>query len=119
MVDGQDVRQVYEVARRLVERLRNGDGPAFLICNTYRFRGHHVGDIDRAYYRSKEEEETWKSDRDPLKLLSDWLMDKGMADQAVYESIEKETKTEIDHALQFALQAPFPELSEVDQHVYA
>jgi pyruvate dehydrogenase E1 component alpha subunit len=51
-VDGQDVRQVYSTASRLIERARRGEGPAFLLCNTYRYRGHHVGDISRDYYRS-------------------------------------------------------------------
>ena len=56
-VDGQDVRAVYSAARRAVERTRSGDGPSFLLCNTYRFHGHHVGDVDRAYYRSEDEED--------------------------------------------------------------
>ena len=56
-VDGQDVRAVYAVAKRLVERARHGEGPAFLMANTYRFMGHHVGDISREYYRSKQEEQ--------------------------------------------------------------
>ena len=53
----------------LVERARAGDGPAFLVAHTYRYHGHHVGDIDRAYYRTKDEEELWRSERDPLALL--------------------------------------------------
>ena len=60
-VDGQDVRAVYTVTKRLVERARSGEGPAFLMANTYRFMGHHVGDISREYYRSKQEEQTWKT----------------------------------------------------------
>ena len=50
-VDGQDVRAVYAVTKGLVERSRRGEGPAFLVCNTYRYHGHHVGDVDRAYYQ--------------------------------------------------------------------
>src|SRR5512135_1645768 len=73
-VDGQDARAVYAAAGGLVERARRGDGPAFLLCNTYRYFGHHVGDINRAYYRSKEEEQEWKTQRDPLKLLAGWLV---------------------------------------------
>ena len=72
-VDGQDVRAVHATALKLVNSARSGAGPAFLQCNTYRFHGHHVGDIDRAYYRSKKEEEEWKTQRDPVKLLADWL----------------------------------------------
>lgn len=119
VVDGQNVRQVYAVAGRLVEGLRRGKGPAFLVCKTYRFRGHHVGDIDRGYYRSNDEEEAWKSEQDPLKLLSDWLIGEGLTDQTVCEAIQQETTAEVEQGLNFALEAPFPEPSEVDRHVYA
>src|SRR5436305_15101095 len=44
-VDGQDIRTVYSTAQRLVKRAREGQGPAFMLCNTYRYFGHHVGDI--------------------------------------------------------------------------
>ena len=53
-VDGQNVREVYETAQRLVERARRGEGPAFLLCHTYRYLGHHVGDITREYYRPQD-----------------------------------------------------------------
>lgn len=118
-IDGQDVRLVHATAQKLVERARRGDGPAFLECHTYRFHGHHVGDIDRAYYRSKNEEEEWKSRRDPVKLLSDWLKQSKMADDNYFQAIEKEVSTEIKAAVNFALNAPFPPANEVDQHVYA
>src|ERR1700731_3064225 len=52
-VDGQDVRAVHATASRLVDRARSGAGPSFVLCNTYRYRGHHVGDINREYYRAK------------------------------------------------------------------
>src|SRR6185503_10460548 len=64
-VDGQNVREVHEASRRLVERARKGQGPAFMLCNTYRYLGHHVGDISREYYRPKSEELMWKTERDP------------------------------------------------------
>lgn len=118
-VDGQDVRTVYETTKRLVERARRGDGPAFLVCNTYRYYGHHVGDIDRSYYRSKEEERDWQANRDPLQLLADWLLDSGLADQPVLDQISAEAKAEIEAGVDFALLAPYPQASEVDQHVYA
>src|SRR5271165_850883 len=56
-VDGQDVVAVHAVAKRMIERARAGQGPSFLVCNTYRYTGHHVGDINRKYYRSKQEEQ--------------------------------------------------------------
>ncbi|MBI2231938.1 MAG: ABC transporter substrate-binding protein [Deltaproteobacteria bacterium] len=118
-IDGQDVKIVHATALKLVERARRGEGPAFLQCNTYRFHGHHVGDIDRAYYRSKKEEEEWKSKRDPVKLLAVWLEKNKLADSKLFQRIENEVATEIKDAVNFALNAPYPEASEVDQDVYA
>jgi acetoin:2,6-dichlorophenolindophenol oxidoreductase subunit alpha len=118
-VDGQDVRAVYNMTRGLVERARRGEGPAFLLCHTYRFYGHHVGDVARSYYRSKEEEEHWKSQRDPLRLLSQWLIERRMADTGTFEQIEQRVRSEVEAGVQFALDAPFPDPSEVNQDVYA
>jgi acetoin:2,6-dichlorophenolindophenol oxidoreductase subunit alpha len=118
-VDGQDVRTVYATAQRLVERARRGEGPAFLICNTYRYHGHHVGDIQRSYYRSKEEEQQWITQRDPLKLLSTWLIEQRMADTQTFAQIEQRVRVEVEAGVQFALDAPFPDPGEVYQDVYA
>src|ERR1700678_711513 len=95
--DGQDVRRVYEVASQLVNRARAGGGPGFLQCDTYRYSGHHVGDINREYYRTKQEEQQWKSERDPITLHANWLLAQGYADAA----------------------APYPGVEQVDQDVYA
>ena len=62
--------------KRLVDRARRGDGPAFLLCNTYRYHGHHVGDINREYYRSKQEEQKWKTERDPITNFGKWLIER-------------------------------------------
>jgi pyruvate dehydrogenase E1 component alpha subunit len=117
-VDGQDVRAVYAAAARLVERARAGDGPSFLLCNTYRFHGHHVGDVDRAYYRAEEEEATWTGERDPLRIHAEWLVGEGGATRAQLERVESEIAEEIEAAVAFALDAPFPDPVEVDQHVH-
>jgi pyruvate dehydrogenase E1 component alpha subunit len=118
-VDGQDVRAVYALASHLVERARQGDGPALLICDTYRYLGHHVGDIQRAYYRSAEEEEYWKTQRDPLKLLASWLGEQQLADDDVFARIERKVQAEVEAGERFALEAPYPDPSEVSQDVYA
>lgn len=117
-IDGQDVRLVYQTMRRLVERARKGEGPAFLLCHTYRYHGHHVGDISREYYRPKDEEEHWRTERDPLKLLSKWLIDEGLVEAEILEQIEAEVRSEVEAGVEFALDAPFPNQAEVDQHVY-
>ncbi|HYL12620.1 MAG TPA: thiamine pyrophosphate-dependent dehydrogenase E1 component subunit alpha [Terriglobales bacterium] len=118
-VDGQDVRAVYATATRLVERARRGEGPAFLLCNTYRYHGHHVGDINRDYYRSKEEERRWKDERDPIKLLTDWLLGQKLVDQALLDRILSEARSEIEAAVKFAIDAPYPRPEEVQEDVYA
>jgi pyruvate dehydrogenase E1 component alpha subunit len=118
-IDGQDVLLVHTTSQRAVDRARKGEGPSFLICNTYRFYGHHVGDVDRAYYRPKPEEEELKTRRDPLKLLARGVTEQKMAEEASLRRVEKEVQVEIDSAVKFALEAPYPEPSEVDQDVYA
>jgi TPP-dependent pyruvate/acetoin dehydrogenase alpha subunit len=118
-VDGQDVRAVYAVTKRLVERARNGDGPAFLMANTYRFMGHHVGDISREYYRSKQEEQTWKSERDPIKVATDAILTQNIADRDALDQIQAEVKAEIEKGVQFAMAAPYPNVDKVEQDVYA
>jgi acetoin:2,6-dichlorophenolindophenol oxidoreductase subunit alpha len=118
-VDGQDVRAVYASAKKLVERARKGEGPAFLLCNTYRYTGHHVGDINREYYRSKKEEQQWKTERDPIKNLADWLIEQKHADAAALDRIQAEVRTEMKAAVEFALAAPYPRPEEAEQDVYA
>ncbi len=118
-VDGQDVRAVFEAAARLVAAARSGQGPAFLLAHTYRFRGHHVGDIDRRYYRSREEEEEWQRNRDPLQLLEAWLTREELADGDALESIRGDVRAEVEAAVQFAIDAPFPDPAQVEEHVYA
>ena len=118
-VDGQDVRAVNEVATRLVKRARAGDGPAFLQADTYRYSGHHVGDINREYYRSKQEEQHWKTERDPIKTLADWLVEQRMTSSEALGRIDSEAKLAMEAAVKFALDAPYPSPEEVDQDVYA
>src|SRR5687767_3559653 len=81
-VDGQDVQAVNTTMRRLVERARRGEGPAFLECKTYRYYGHHVGDLNREY-RTREEEREWMTMHDPLQTLADRLTAQGLTDQEV------------------------------------
>jgi pyruvate dehydrogenase E1 component alpha subunit len=118
-VDGQDVRAVHAIAQKVVERARNGEGPSILFCDTYRFHGHHVGDVAREYYRSKQEEQLWKSERDPVTLMTKWLTSQGVADDAALQKIQSEIQTEVDSAVKFAIDAPYPSADAVDQDVYA
>ena len=118
-IDGQDVRAVHDAAARLVARARRGDGPGFLLLNTYRYRGHHVGDIARDYYRTKQEEQRWTAERDPVALHGAWLVAEGVADQPTLDRITQEVTSEMDAAVEFAVNAPFPNAARVDEDVYA
>jgi pyruvate dehydrogenase E1 component alpha subunit len=118
-VDGQDVRAVHGVAQRLVDRGRRGEGPGFLLCDTYRYHGHHVGDINREYYRSKQEEQTWKTERDPIANFGKWLVEQKLADAAALAQVQTELEAEMKKAVDFAVAAPYPTVDEVDEDVYA
>jgi TPP-dependent pyruvate/acetoin dehydrogenase alpha subunit len=118
-VDGQDVLSVYNTAKRLVDRARRGDGPAFLLCNTYRYHGHHVGDVNREYYRSKQEEHLWKTERDPIMNFGKWLVEQNLTDAAALARVEAELESEMKKAVEFAVAAPYPSADEVDEDVYA
>jgi pyruvate dehydrogenase E1 component alpha subunit len=118
-VDGQDVREVYDVASRLVDRARRGEGPAFLMCNTYRYRGHHVGDINRDYYRSRQEEQQWMAERDPIGRLTTSMLSQNPAVRSEFERIQAELTKQMDAAVDFAIKAPFPSVDQTEQDVYA
>jgi acetoin:2,6-dichlorophenolindophenol oxidoreductase subunit alpha len=118
-VDGQDIRAVHEVAARLIGQARAGMGPSFLLVNTYRYHGHHVGDVSRDYYRAKQEEQRWRAERDPIKILGDWLVSEKIAAQAQLDEIQSKAKSEIAAAVDFALKAPYPAVGEVGEDVYA
>ena len=118
-VDGQDVRAVYATTAELVERARAGEGPAFLLANTYRYHGHHVGDVDRSYYRTKEEEQLWRVERDALALAGSWLEEQKLASAADLKRVEDEARAEIEQGVAFAIDAPFPDPSQVTEDVYA
>ena len=118
-VDGQDVRAVNTVAQRLIDRARRGDGPSFLLCNTYRYHGHHVGDINREYYRSKQEENLWKTERDPITNFRNWLVEQKVAEAAALDQIRAELESEMKKAVAFAVAAPYPAVGEVHEDVYA
>jgi pyruvate dehydrogenase E1 component alpha subunit len=113
-IDGQDAIAVREAASRAVARAREGGGPAFLLCQTYRYHGHHVGDVDRAYYRSRDEEQRWAAERDPIALLAA-LLDAETQVEAIRERVE----ADVAAAVEYALAAPYPEPGEVSDHVHA
>jgi len=118
-VDGQDVLAVNRLAQDLVARARKGEGPFFVLLHTYRYHGHHVGDINRTYYRSKDEEAHWKTKRDPITNLGGWLVDQKIATPEELETIGEDVRAEAKAALDYALNAAYPPVEDVTMHVYA
>jgi pyruvate dehydrogenase E1 component alpha subunit len=117
--DGQNVREVHTIASKYIERARRGEGPAFLEFKTYRYHGHHVGDIARAYYRPKSEEQEWVTQKDPITLHGEWMMQNGVADRATLDAIQAELIEEMDAAMKFGIDAPYPDPIRVTEDIYA
>ncbi|MBW4982444.1 thiamine pyrophosphate-dependent dehydrogenase E1 component subunit alpha [Mameliella sp. CS4] len=117
-VDGQDVLAVNDLTQKLVARARKGEGPFFVELMTYRYHGHHVGDINREYYRSKDEEKDWRENRDPITRFRAWLVSEGIASEDEIEAMNAEIAEDASAAVDYALAAKYPDVSEVDMHVF-
>ena len=109
--DGQDVLAVYAAAGEAVARARSGGGPTLLVCNTYRYSGHFVGDA--AGYRTREEEAAYRA----LDCL-ERFKSQGHLTADELSAIEAELVAEIVEALAFAAESPWPDPSEVLTDVY-
>ena len=90
-VDGMDVMAVYDAARQMVERARSGEGPGFLVCQTYRYFGHGMSDRDRTY-RTRDEEDNWRR-KDPIERLAHSLIDSSQFAQSELTAIQDKTHT--------------------------
>ena len=117
-IDGQDVLAVNTLTTDLVARARKGEGPFFIELMTYRYHGHHVGDINREYYRSKDEEKDWKNNRDPIIRFRDHLVKEGIATEDELDAMNADIAKDAEDAVKYALDAKYPDASEVDMHVF-
>ena len=116
-VDGNDAIAVAEVAREAIEKCRRGEGPIFIVANTYRTVGHHMGDPGTSY-RPKEEVEEWKK-KDPIKRLRQQMVQNKMATDAELDEIEQNVLRELDEAVKFAQESPMPAPEEALEDIYA
>jgi len=115
-LDGNDVLAVYDAAQTAIARARAGEGPTLLECKTYRWYGH--SEIDPAKYRVKEEVEQWKK-RDPVATFEKKLMDRKLLSEESKKEIVAETTKEINEAVEFADQSPYPDGSELWDNIWA
>lgn len=116
-VDGQDVRAVYRATTTAVERARAGEGPSLIECETQRYYGHNIGDMQ--VYRTKDEIAELRRQTDPIGRLERDLGAAGLLTDVDREVALAAIDAEVDEAIAFALASPMPEPSEVFQDVFA
>jgi TPP-dependent pyruvate/acetoin dehydrogenase alpha subunit len=118
IVDGQDVRVVYETTRAAVERAREGKGPTLIEAKTYRFDEHQVGlNIIGEPYRPDSEVQEHIENHDPLALYRIVLLNAGVSEMDISE-IEEEVTAAVAHSIDFAERSPFPSASDVYRYMY-
>jgi len=116
-VDGNNILEVYDAAHEAVARARAGQGPTLIDCNTYRFRGHHIGDPGTAY-RERAEVEEWMK-RDPIERLKKVLIEEESADESELEAIDNELREDLKAAIEYAKSSPLPNPEDALDDVYA
>jgi TPP-dependent pyruvate/acetoin dehydrogenase alpha subunit len=114
-IDGMDVLAVRKAALAAVARARKGEGPSFLICNTWRFGGHHVG--DKQDYKDEDEAKAWRA-KDPLPRFAAWLTKRHDVSPRHLAGLQRTAKELAEASVDFARRAPEPEAMELDTHVY-
>ena len=115
-VDGMDLFAVNSAASELVERARRGDGPAYLVCTTYRYHGHHAG--DPLNYRQKEEVERWR-EQDPIERVKRVAIERGTLSANEVADLEQRIEGEIQAAVEFAKNSPEPSVDQLMTDIYA
>jgi pyruvate dehydrogenase E1 component alpha subunit len=110
-VDGMDVLAVREAGRRAVDHCRSGQGPYILEVKTYRFRGHSMS--DPAKYRTREEVQKMKDERDPIEQLRALMLTGGHATEGELKAIDREIREIVNEAAEFSKESPEPPESEL------
>jgi len=114
-VDGMTCEKVHEAIEEAGNRARKGDGPTLLEMQTYRYKGHSMSDPRK--YRTKDEEKSY-IDQDPIEKVLATIKKEKFATEKQIEEIKKGVKKEVDEAVQFAEDSPYPDPSEIYKDVY-
>lgn len=118
-IDGNNVMEVYKVAKKAIEDARNGKGPTLIECLTYRWRGH-VGpfdDLDKGL-RSKDELDFWMN-RCPITMLEEFLLEHGIMSKLERDRIHKAISEEIEEAVKFARESAYPDENDLLHDVFS
>lgn len=116
-VDGMDVLAVKEAGEKAVAHCRAGKGPYILEMMTYRYRGHSMS--DPAKYRTREEVEKIKTEKDAIEHVRDLLLNAGLASEDDLKAIDKKIKDVVNASAEFAKDSPEPDVSELFTDIYA
>jgi len=116
-IDGNDILQVYETMHEAAEHARHGDGPFLVEALTYRYFGHSKS--DRNLYRTKEEIEEWRKNRDPIMRFRRDLIQNAILDERRADEIDQQAEEVIHKAVEFAEAVPDPDPSTLEEFVYA
>jgi len=116
-VDGQDVFEVYNETRKAIKEAQSGLGPTLIEANTYRYHGHHVGDAQT--YRTREESDWHRNNRDPIEKLGLTMVEEKIAIQDELDAIYDQVKKQVLAAIEFGENAPFPPSEQAYEDLYA
>ena len=114
---GHDIYEVRHTISEALTKAHETNRPSVLEIVTYRYRGHSVADPDQTY-RSKEEIEEYKKNKDPINLFKKRLLLENIVTEDKINEIDKSAKDEAEAAAEFALASPFPDPSEITEDVY-
>ncbi|MEN8241718.1 MAG: thiamine pyrophosphate-dependent dehydrogenase E1 component subunit alpha [Chloroflexota bacterium] len=114
--DGNDLLSVQKVVQQAVDRARAGKGPALIVNDTYRWRGHSKSDRNR--YRTQEEIDAWKA-RDPILKFREVIQQKKLITEEEADQIKEQSYADIEAARQFAEASPEPAVETLEEGVYA
>jgi pyruvate dehydrogenase E1 component alpha subunit len=115
-VDGMDLMAVHDLAVRVIADARQGNGPAFVEADCYRYAGH--GAADPATYRTREEVQQWRQ-RDPIRIFEERLIADGVLTKEDAIALQQEAQREVQEAIKFAEESPEPDPDALYEDVYA
>lgn len=114
-IESNNVIEIYEKVGRAIDRARKGKGPSIVECKTYRIYGHEEGDLQT--YKEKSDIIAWEK-KDPIKIFKKYLVEEGILTEAEASKINQEVKTELEEAVKFAKESPYPAPEEALEDVY-
>lgn len=120
LVDGQDAIAMYEASAEAVRRARAGEGPTLIEALTYRYEEHSLGlgRVRRGEYRTADEIGEWR-ERDPIDVLERTLVSQGILSREECDAISKAKEAEVEDAVEFARNSPYPEPEELFEDMWA